>query len=108
MDDVYYGGLLRLTEVAALCMVTKKQASSWYSRRHTNKFPESVASVLVPLNGGPRRSPLFDYQQVLDWYLDYEPNKNRGSKPGNTKSVKHGRYIGQRRTPRPSRAKYPA
>jgi phage anti-repressor protein len=60
--------------------VSANQVYMWHKRRHTTGFPEEVASVVVPQYQGDKRgAPLYDLEEVTDWYLTYDKNKNRGS-----------------------------
>ena len=66
-------------EIARMLMTTSRQVHAWHSRRRTTRFPEPVGSVLVPRRGGPRRGPLFRVADVLEWWVGYDPNANRGN-----------------------------
>lgn len=59
--------------------VTGNQLYMWHQRRKTTGFPEAVASTLVPQHpGDKKRAPLFDPEEVFEWYAAYDPNQNRG------------------------------
>lgn len=67
------------TEVAKMLMTTTRQVHAWHKRRHTSGFPEPIGSVLVPTGGGRRGGPFFDPQEVVDWFVRYDPDANRGA-----------------------------
>ena len=72
--------LLPMRALAALLGVTSNQVYMWHQRRHTTGFPSMVAQTLTPqFPGDKRRSPLFDVEAVMDWYAEWDANRNRGS-----------------------------
>lgn len=65
--------------VAELLGVTSNQVYMWHQRRRTTGFPDAVAQVNIPQHpGDKRKAPLFDVDEVVDWWATYDPNRNRG------------------------------
>jgi hypothetical protein len=69
---------MTFTELARVLDVTANQVWTWHRRRAANGFPEAIGAVLKPKGGGPRRGPIFDPAQVLDWYAAYSPKDGMG------------------------------
>lgn len=65
--------------IAKVLGVPPKQVWAWHHRRRTSGFPEAVGSTLRPhYPGDKKKSPLFNLDAVVDWWITYDPNANRG------------------------------
>jgi hypothetical protein len=64
--------LAGVAELARLFMVGRTTVTQWAARADRNGFPDPVARLAM--------GPVFDLDEVLDWYTHYEPDK--GGRPG--------------------------
>lgn len=66
--------------IASLLGVSSNQVYMWHQRRATSGFPCMVAQTIKPHHpGDKKRSPLFDVDEVVNWYSKWDPNRNRGA-----------------------------
>lgn len=70
--------MLTLTELARLLGVSTNQVWTWHDRRDRNGFPASIGCCIAPKGGGRKRSPMFDPQTVVEWWVEYEPMARHG------------------------------
>lgn len=71
---------LPMKQIATLLGVSSNQVYMWHQRRHTTGFPGMVAQTIRPHHpGDKKRSPLFDVDEVVDWFSQWDPNHNRGA-----------------------------
>lgn len=63
----------------------------WHRRRSRNGFPEAIAATHLPQHpGDKRRSPLFDLDSVVDWWLNYDPLARHGKHWSEKRKVSDG------------------
>jgi uncharacterized protein YjcR len=80
VTDAYSQPPMTMKAIAQLLGVTSNQVYMWHQRRHTSGFPAMVAQTIKPHHpGDKKKSPLFDVDEVVDWYSKWDPNRNRGA-----------------------------
>jgi hypothetical protein len=91
--------LVGFRAIRQLLGVSSNQVYMWYQRRHTTGFPEALAQVHLPQHpGDKRKAPLFDQQEVSEWWADYDPDRNRGAHFAIKRQEKSRRTTRQSRT----------
>lgn len=69
------------SDLALVLGVKTNQVYMWAQRRGRNGFPDPISHKPTG-RSKTKTTPLFDIQQVIDWWMEYEPNK--GGAPGET------------------------
>lgn len=80
-------------QIAHLLGVSRNQVYMWGQRRERNGFPEPVGTYRGS-DGRCTTSPVFDLNEVVAWYVNYDPKAGAGAPRGNQNGFKHGRYVG--------------
>lgn len=81
---------MTFSEIARFLGVSPNQVYMWYKRRSKNGFPEPWAYTIAAPRGGPKRAPMFNITEVVEWYIGYEPY------------ARHGKHWGEKRKARAS------
>jgi hypothetical protein len=83
-----------MAQVASLLMVSQNQVYMWHRRRARNGFPEAIACVIahygVYKGSGRKRGPMWDINEVVRWYGNYQPSPG-GAPKGNQHAKGRGK-----------------
>ena len=89
---------MTFTELALMLGLTPNQLYMWHQRRATSGFPEAIGSMIYNPKGGRRRAPFFDVTEVVDWYVGYDPDANRGVHWAQKRASDAQKGVQERRT----------